>query len=237
MKNVSKSNKKRASKPKVGRGPMSVMPRMSRPPVGWDNAQQIATGIPSVQSKNDRIIVRNRKIILELTASATTGAIPTGGTASPLAFGAGTAFTSAQWLYGIANLYDKFIVRRFRFIYQPIVPVTTSGTVALWFDSDPTATAAPLSYLAVSGNMNAKTASIFSPIELDLRPDQLNRLPQYITTLNGAAVSNLVGSVGVLKYANSAAVFSGSTTTGTVATGYLWADYEVELLNPSTGLT
>lgn len=231
MKNTQKT--KQQKKLGKGKGPMSVTPRVSRPITGWENAQNISTGVPSITTRKDRIIVRNREIILALTASATLGAIPASGTASPLAFGAATAFTSAQWLFGLGNLYDKFIVRKFRFIYQPILPVTTSGTVALWFDSDPTATAVPLGYTSVSGNMNAKTASIFSPIELDLRPDQLNRLPQYITLLGGSAVSSLVGSVGVLKYANSVAMIAGSNFSGTVETGYLWADYEIEFLNPS----
>lgn len=236
MKSKSKpasANKSARSKLSKGRGPASVTPRMSRPLVGWDTAQRIDTGVPGIVTRNDRIVVRNREIILELTAAATAGAIPTGGTSSPLAFGAGTAFTSSQWLYNLAASYDKFVVRRFRFVYQPILPVTTSGTVAIWFDSDPTAIAVPSGYSSVSGNMNAKTASIFAPIELELRPDQLNRLPQYLTALNGAGGSSLTASVGVLKYANSAVVLS-SAITGTVSTGYLWADYEIELLNPSS---
>ncbi len=214
----------------------NVLPKVRRPAIGWESAQMIPTGIPSITSKSDSIIVRNREIIQSLSASAVTGVIAAFGTSNPLAFGASTAFPSTTWLYGLANLYDKFIVKKFRLIYQPVVPVTTAGTVAVWFDSDPTSTGAPTGYTDVSGNMNAKTASVYAPIEMDLRPDQLNRLPQYLTLLGGVAVSNLTGSPGVLKWASSAVTVS-SGVTGTVSIGYLWADYEVQFLNPTNSGT
>jgi len=212
-------------------------------PRGWEVAQVIQTGRPTIQTaaNADRIRVTNREIVATLSPVFVAGVTPTLGYAFSLGFGATSNYvfsSNNSWLFNIGNNYDKYRVLKIKFIWQPQLPVTTAGVVAMWFDSDPEATAAPASYRACSGNMNAKTCSIFEPMEITIRPDQLNRLPQYLTTVLTAAPSIPdTAIVGNLQFANSTITLSNAAAAGNIDIGTLWVDYEVELINPSRPLS
>ncbi len=224
--------KKRAKEPMNG----TVQPPPRGVVRGWEVAPTISMGIPLVRSTRDRIVVRNRELIASPSATFAAGLAPTGGTALSLGFGAGSCFASTSWLYNLANVYDKYIVRKFRIIFQPILPVTTGGVVGTYFDSD-TSAVVLTNYTQLSGNMNAKSAMIFDSIDLALTPDQLNRLPQYFTLNNGVAPTvQSTANVGVIQLVWSPLTLA-SGATGSSTIGYIWVDYEIEFLNPSSTAT
>jgi len=207
-------------------------------PRGWQVAQIIQTGRPTIQTMRgaDKIRVTNRELFATVSPIFAVGAAVTGGVAYSLGF-SGTStyvFGLTSWLLNMAKNYDKYRCLMVKFVWQPIMPVTTGGAVAMWFDSDPEAATAPSAYRVCSGNMNAKTCAVFEPMEMVLRPDQLNRLPQYLTTLAGAAEAvTETAVVGNLKFAWSTLISANAALTGQNDTGFLWVDYDIELINPS----
>lgn len=216
----------------------ATRPNMVVQPRGWEVAQIIQTGRPTIQTSKsaDRIRVTNRELFATISPIFVAGSAPAGGNAFSLGFGAVATFVfnSAGWLFGIAANYDKFRVVNIKFVWQPQMPVTTGGIVALWFDSDPEATLAPAAYKDCSGNMNAKTSMVFEPMEILLKPDQLNRLPQYLTTyLNIAPIVPDTAIVGNAKFSYSTIVSANAALAGATDIGNLWVDYDIEMINPS----
>jgi len=213
-------------------------PNMTVQPRGWEVAQVIQTGRPTIQtSRNaDRVRIVNRELFTTVSPVFVAGVTPSAGSVSSLAFGtaATNMFSNISWLYSFARSYDKFRVISIKFVWQPQLPVTTSGVVAMWFDSDPEAILPPVAYRQCSGNMNAKTCMIFEPMEITMKPDQLNRLPQYLT-LTGAVAPTVPDTaiVGNLKFAFSVITLANVAAAGAIDIGNLWADYEIEFLNPS----
>lgn len=198
--------------------------------LGVRNTPQLTTGNPRISSKGDRILVSNREIVTTVNATFAAGVAPGGGASIEFSFGS-TGGLPSSWLNKLAVAYDKYVVRRLRIEWQPILPVTASGTVALWFDSDPEAVV-PTSYTDASGNMNAVSSSIFGPVFVDIRKDQLDRLPQYVTAVGASgSTQESIRTPGHMQFANSQITFG--TVAGLTTIGYVWMDYQVEFLNPS----
>lgn len=169
--------------------------------------------------------VTNSEIIATLQTTITSGLFPAGGAATTFRFGTGGGFSSATWLGQLGALYDKYKVNRLKLVFQPAMPTTTAGTVALWFDSDPGATAQ--TFAQSSGNMDAKTGAVYQPLALEVPRSLLNRLPEYLTQLGTAAEHLETSTVGVAQVAWSSGIQSG--ISGAVTLGYLWATYDVSL--------
>lgn len=200
------------------------------------------TGIPRIRTlrgrngANDSIIVSNTEIMLEVTGTIASGAVPAGGAIRVFRFenvATGNNMNTTRWLTKLATAYDKFKILSLKLRWVHSVPVTYAGQVAIRWDADPSKSAADASLLAVSGDMRAKACFVAEDMELVVIQDQLNRLPQYETFPNTNDTSTAtVGSMNV--------AFSSVTPTagvsGVVTLGYLWADYTVQLMNPSASI-
>lgn len=186
------------------------------------------------------IRVRNREIVKTISRAATTGAIPFGADAIAWRFNnaqiapppspAESVLGPYLWLGQLATLYDKFIIKRLHFEFIPSLPFTATGQVAMYWDSDPFPVT-PSSFQQVSGNVYAKAVHISQPNTLAVRPNQVDRLPQYQTSVTTAAADFGTGTSGWLMFVNQPGSLS-SATTGDVSLGTLWMDYEIEFLNP-----
>lgn len=197
---------------------------------GVQNVQRLTTGRPQILAKGDRIIVSNREIAATVNGSFSAGTSAAAGVSVEFSFGTGGGLVNS-WLNKLAVAYDKFVVHKLRIEWQPTLPVTVSGTVAIWFDSDPEAVA-PTGYTSSSGNMNATSVSIFGHTFVDVRADQLNRLPQYLTANNTTAPTPAsTRTPGRIQTGFSDLVFG--TAAGTIGIGFVWIEYQVEFLNPS----
>lgn len=215
---------------------MNALPRQRMFNQGVQVTQQISTGVPSITSRRDRIVVVNRELIATVSGTAATGVVPTGGMGIAFSYGNEVtlpALPANSWSRGLALLYDKYTVKRLTMSFQPALPVTTGGVVGMWFDSDPGITFTSPAFANLSGNMNAKTTSIHEPMQIQVKPDQLNRLPQYITGPGGSDTT----SPGVMVMTWSAITLPNAATAGATTLGYFWIDYEIEFINPSNPST
>lgn len=187
------------------------------------------------------IRVRNREIIKSITRTSTTGAIPFGAdgvawrfnnlvTTEPASPGIGT-MGPYLWIGQLATLYDKYVIKKLSFEFVPSQPFTATGQVALFWDSDPEPVV-PTTYQQISGNVYAKAVHVSQPCSLQVRPNQTNRLPQYQTSVGNTSTSLDTATSGWLFFVNQPGSLP-STTTGVVALGTIWVEYEVEFLNPT----
>jgi hypothetical protein len=194
------------------------------------------TGRPKVRSLGDRVIVSNTEIAIEVTGTIASGTIPAGGAIRVFRFensASGNNMNTTRWLTKLALAYDKFKIRKLNLRWVPSLPVTYGGQVALRWDSDPSKTAADSGLLAVSGDMRAVATAVYNSASNKVQTDQLNRLPQYETFPS-------TGDTGIATVGSINLAYSGITppsgVTGVVNIGYVWMDYEVELINPSASV-
>jgi hypothetical protein len=197
---------------------------------GVQVTQQIATGVPTITYRRDRAILTNRELIMTLTGTATGGTIPLGGFIIPADIGRAPSATTwpAGWANTQSTLYDKYRFVSLKLAFQPVLPVTAGGAVGMWFDPSTTTFSVTSGFPLVSGNLNGKTTSVHEPMQIAVKPDQLNRLPQYVCGSDD--VSSTVGQIVAVW---SAIILGSTAVTGPQTIGYIWADYELEMINPS----
>lgn len=105
---------------------------------------------PVATSSSVNFEAANRRIQLtgrEYVTTLYSGYIPTAGLTSPYASTSAllrpTDFTLFSWMAGIAQKFEEYKFHHVQFVYEPQCPTTTSGSVAMWFDEDPTHTYPP----------------------------------------------------------------------------------------------
>lgn len=228
MKQRLKQQKKRNKpEPSQRTGPVQSLPK-----AGFLQPQQgFRTGRPLVRSVQDRIIVTNTEIAIEVNGTVASGVIPAGGAIRVFKFDTATTgnnMNSTRWLTKIAQAYDKFRIRKMNMRWVTSLPVTYAGQVALRWDADPSKTTADAGLLAVSGDMRALACAVYNNSTNRVMADQMNRLPQY-DTFN---IDTGVSSVGSINLAYST-ITPPQGVSGTINLGYVWIDYEVEFFNPS----
>lgn len=184
-----------------------------------------------VSGKGGSIRVKNSEILQTVAWNATSGAIPAGGTSTKFQFGTGGGLTSATWLNTFGTLFDKFKVNELEIWFQPVTSTSSSGAIAIWFDSDPSAPT-PANFTSVSGNVGASAGAVFQPLRIKVNQQLLNRLPQYLTSLGGVASQLESSCPGSVMFAQSSLLVGSST--GGVTLGYIWISYDVTFLGPSS---
>lgn len=191
------------------------------------------TGVPSLRSFGDQVVVENCEIAMTVTGGVTSGLIAAGGKLLHLEFvNSGTAnyLNTTKWINKIALAYDKWRIESLEISFVPSLPVTTSGMYAYYFDSDPSRTTAPTSVVDVSGDMRAVSRAIYTDSQLKVQPDQLNRLPQYETF--GSTAGSNSARVGTIMFAHDSLLIANGAT-GAVTLGNVWMRYKIRFYNPS----
>lgn len=198
----------------------------------------LRTGVPRVVSAGESIIVENNEIAIAVSGTATAGVIPAGGSICIMQFvNAATAnfLNNTKWVQKLAVAYDKWRLESLDLEFIPSLPFTTSGMTSLFFDSDPSRTAAPTSVVATSGDMRAVSKQIYCESKLHVLANQLNRLPQY-ETISGTTV-NGVANVGSINFVYDSILLSNAAAAGTISIGNVWMKYRIRFLNPSNSVT
>ncbi len=130
-------------------------------------------------------------------------------------------FATFPWLATVATNYDKYIFRKLRFVYMPLVSTTTAGRVGLCFDYD-SSDSAPVTRADFFSATRHSEAAIWAPIDLEVPLDRKERF----TNTHTASDSKLI-DVGSLSYMTDATSATASSSVGDII-----CEYEVELLRP-----
>jgi len=105
-----------------------------------ESAPVATTSSVNFEAANRRITLSGREFVTTLYSASTTAVLNSQFT-STQALLRPTDFTLFSWLAGIAQKFEEFKFHKVQFVYEPQCPTTTPGSVALWFDEDPTHTA------------------------------------------------------------------------------------------------
>lgn len=139
----------------------------------------------------------------------------------------GLANSGAARLAAFLQLYDEFKFTRLRIRWEPALPSTTTGQVAVYYDPDPSAEV-PATFEAISGNEYMRVGHIARTRVLNVPRRALNARLNWFTRKDPGTA----GTQG-----NVVLVTSGGTVphaTGKVALGSLWLDYEVHVRAPTS---
>lgn len=207
--------------------------------------KQQGTGAPKMTYGNGWAGLENEEIILAISPTfATTGIAPATSWMRQIGFTAQTADAATRinalnltrFIGKYAQNFDKFIVEDLWLEYRPVTPVTTSGGVALRYESDPSSATLDASAEAMaSGNLNCQIAAAYEGIKLHVLKNQINRLPQYDVQHANQALENLgTTCAGSVRFATDQLLLNRTlTTAGAVNIGYVKMKYKLKFLNPS----
>lgn len=123
------------------------------------------------------------------------------------------AITTFPWLCAVASRFEKYKFRKLNFIFTPILPATSTGSVTLAFDFDANDTA-PIDNINACSYHDYSAGSIWSPLTLrtDLRVG--DRMPEKLTRIGApasadyfnydvgtlyACIEGIIGNVGYLN--------------------------------------
>lgn len=170
------------------------------------------------------IEIHNKEIVASPVGTATAGDIP---------FVVGTvpidiSDSDFNWLVKFTTIYDKYCFKSIKITWVPTLPTTTSGSVAIYFDSDETAAAT--SFVTAATNDSALVCPVFETCTAQVPKHLLTSLPWYSanSTVTGPAVQ------GTLAYATTGITLINSAAAGSVNLGYIMLEYVVHLKNATS---
>lgn len=139
--------------------------------------------------------------------------------------------TSFPSLSAIAKTYDKIKWRRLRMKWVPSLPTTSGGSVAIYFDNDRTDVGATSVPLALQ-NKKAKSCAIWDSLSSTVSSVQLRSRELFSTFIgSGSTTENTFTSPGRIHVHTTS--LPGVTFTASTVVGYLWLEYDVELMFPT----
>lgn len=172
---------------------------------------------------NGSIAVHNKEIILTVSGAATAGTIPAiTGVSAPIAL----ASTALTWLSKFSTIYDKYVFKSLKLTWVPTLPTTTSGSVAIHFDSDDNGGA---TFISSATNDSALVCPIFEQSSTTVPRHLLSSLPWF--SANDTLGPAVQGEVAV---ASTAIVLLNAAATGTITIGFVMVEYIVHLKNASS---
>jgi len=173
---------------------------------------------------NGIVCIHNKEIIFSVHQTATAGSIPVVKDGTTVALSS----TGFAWLAKFADIYDKYVCKSLKLTFIPTLPTTSSGSIAIWFDSDD---ASPTDTFPVAAsNESALVCPIFEQSSVSIPPHLLANLPWYNATSTTTAPS-------IQGYVNSVTtdvVLLNGAATGDTQIGYVMAEYIVHLKNATS---
>lgn len=207
--------------------------------------KQQGTGAPKMTYGPGWAGLENEEIILAISPTfATTGIAPATSWMRQIGFTAEAADATTRinalnltrFIGKYAQNFDKFIVEDLWLEYRPVTAVTTSGGVALRYESDPNSVTLDTSAEAMaSGNLNCQIAAAYESIKLHVLKNQTNRLPQYDVQHAASVLTNLgTTCAGSVRFATDQLLINRTlTAAAAVNVGYVKMKYKLKFLNPS----
>lgn len=141
---------------------------------------------------------------------------------------AALANTGAARLASFLDLYDEFRFTRLRFRWEPALPSTTTGQIAMYYDPDPQAET-PSNFVDVSGNKYLSVSHVARSRRLVVPPQALRQARYNWFTRKSCGCD---GTQGCLVLAISAGTVPHAQ--GRVTLGSLWLDYDVTVRAPTS---
>jgi len=169
---------------------------------------------------NGVIAIHNKEIVITLSATATAGVLPATPESAILDL-SGDAFA---WLGKFGSIYDKFSFKSLKLTFVPTLPTTTSGSIAVWFDSDE-ADVGATAFVAGATNEAALVCPIFEQSSAAVPNHLLSNLPWYSSSSNTTGPTNQ----GWVNAVSTSAVLLNAAATGVTLIGYVMAEYVVHL--------
>lgn len=136
--------------------------------------------------------------------------------------------TGAQRLASFMDLYDEFKFIQMRLRWEPALPSTTTGQIAMYYDPDPSAET-PAKFQDVSGNKFLQVGHIAKRRTMNVPKSVLNRARYNWFTRKSNGVD---GTQGCFILAASAGTVPHAV--GKVTLGSLWLDYTILVRAPTS---
>jgi len=177
------------------------------------------------------IRVTNRELLIAVSGTAVAGVIPERVFAVPL--GVGGTGTTTTWLNKFSTLYDKYLFSRVRYVYEPIVPTTTTGAYTMFFDSE-ASDVDGLTFVSTSGNYRSVSGPIWSKIPMDVAKPMLQTQKMFSTgTKPNGVLDSAFFVCGAMVFATTPVVLLNNAAAGVTTVGYVWVEYVVDLMFPT----
>lgn len=176
---------------------------------------------PVVRSTRQGFIVRHREYLQDISS------VDSNFRNNALAVNPGVA-TSFPWLSAIAGRYEFYVFRRLHYVYEPICPTTTPGSVMMAIDYD-AADTPPATKTALMSYRSAVRTAPWDRIRFDaLRSDLHKFVEQRHIRLADAPTGTDIKTydVGNLYFATQ------STPASPTTLGELYVEYDVVFYTP-----
>lgn len=201
-----KSGKQKPKKEPIVKAPVNV-------------SKQTKTSRPIITSAGETVTVKHREYIADISAANSSF------TVTPVPINPGLS-TSFPWLSQIATRYESYTFDRLDYVYQPICPTTTPGSIMMAVDFD-AADPIPTNKVSLMAYHNAtRTApwasTRYSSTRLDQHKFALERYTR-AATVTGDIKTYDVGTI---------IVASQNTPATTTVLGELYVEYVVRFRTP-----
>lgn len=135
---------------------------------------------------------------------------------------------SFPWLSAIASRFESYLFKRLHYVYEPICPTTTPGSVMMAVDYD-AADSPPATKTALMSYRSAVRSSPWSKVRFDALKSDLRKfgVQRYVrATANPATTDIKTYDVGNLQIATQ------NTPAAPTTLGELYVEYDIEFFTP-----
>jgi hypothetical protein len=216
---ITNNNKKRAAKGKVSQNKSSRQNMVLVQAPSAKSTKVKNPGPKMVRGSGNALLVKHREFVTDLAAVDNGLNLKT--------FVANPGLTSLfTWLPMLAYNYETYRFNNLKLLYRPTCSTQTTGSIIIYFDTDPTD--APASSKAqAAANQGSVITGLWSPVECNVQREMLRKRPKYYVR-SGLLTS---GSYDAYDVGNFQVQF---ITPGflNVNIGELWVEYEIEFLTP-----
>lgn len=183
---------------------------------------------PRTNSLSPGIVrIQNREIFASVTATFT------GGTSAEKTTSFMLSPTSFNWLGKTVGQYDKYLFSKVNLSFDPLLPTTSGGAILYYFDTSPNDTI-PSTYAACSGNFRATTGPIWAKSTHNIMKQALQTQKMFDNRAYSNS-QNAFPTCGKLVVALTP-ITAPSAQDGLIIVGYIWADYVVDMMAPSSSV-
>lgn len=175
---------------------------------------------PVFKQTRDGCTITHREYISDISAGSSAFLINTFNVNSGLV-------SSFPWLSQVASRFESYTFERLNYIYEPMVPTTTPGSIMMAIDFD-AADSTPANKVTLMAYSGATRASVFSPVRLSTA--QVNRKKMvHERYVRSGALNN--GDIKTYDVGNLFVATVGTPAAQTLL-GELYVEYTVKLRTP-----